>query len=47
MSMRPYDSLTLSRGLRYYSEMGSEYVKRVEELISYNSLKTYDDYRLQ
>lgn len=47
MSMKPYDSLALSRGLKYYSEMGSEYVKRVEDLISYNSLKTYDDYRLQ
>jgi Bax protein len=47
MSLRPYDSLTLARGLRYYSEMGSEYVKKVEALISYNDLKAFDDYRLQ
>jgi Bax protein len=47
LSLRPYDSLTLAPGLKYYSEMGTEYVTKVEELISYNGLQTYDDYRLR
>jgi Bax protein len=46
MSLSPYDSLSLTRGLKYYSEMGNEYVKRVDEIISYNGLKIYDEYRL-
>jgi Bax protein len=46
MSLRPLDSIALSRGLKYYSEMGGAYVKRVEEIISYNGLQSYDDYRL-
>jgi len=46
-SFRPYDSLTLSRGLRYYSEIGNEYVRRVDEVINYNGLKSYDNYHLR
>ena len=47
LSQPPYDSFALAQGLRNYSEMGTEYVRRVELLISYNALKGYDDYRLQ
>ena len=47
LSEAPYDSYALAQGLRNYSEMGIEYVRRVELLIGYNSLKNYDDYRLQ
>jgi Bax protein len=47
LSQPPHDSFTLAQGLRNYSEMGTEYVRRVELLISYNALKGYDDYRLQ
>jgi Bax protein len=47
LSQPPYDSFALAQGLRTYSEMGIEYVRRVELLISYNALKGYDDYRLQ
>jgi len=43
----PYDALALARGLRNYSEQGPEYVRKVEKLISCNSLKDYDEYRLQ
>ncbi len=46
-SFRPYDSLTLSRGLKYYSEIGNEYVRRVDEVINYNGLKSYDNYHLR
>ena len=47
LSQPPYDSFALAQGLRNYSQMGIEYVRRVELLISYNTLKSYDDYRLQ
>jgi Bax protein len=47
LSHPPYDSFALAQGLRNYSEMGTEYVRRVELLISYNALKGYDEYRLQ
>jgi uncharacterized FlgJ-related protein len=47
LSQPPYDSFALAQGLRTYSEMGIEYVRRVELLISYNALKGYDNYRLQ
>jgi Bax protein len=47
LSQPPYDSFALAQGLRNYSEMGTEYVRRVELLISYNALKSYDGYRLQ
>jgi Bax protein len=47
LSQPPFDSFALAKGLRTYSEMGIEYVRRVELLISYNALKGYDDYRLQ
>ncbi len=47
LSQPPYDSFALAQGLRNYSEMGTEYVRKVELLISYNALKGYDDYRLQ
>ncbi len=47
LSQPPYDSFALAQGLRKYSVMGIEYVRRVELLISYNALKGYDDYRLQ
>jgi len=47
LSPAPYDSFALAKGLRNYSEMGIEYVRRVELLIGYNELKAYDDYRLQ
>ena len=38
----PYDPLLLAYGLRYYSEMGDEYVERVIALIEYNHLQDYD-----
>jgi len=47
LSRPPYDSFALAQGLRNYSEMGTEYVRRVELLIGYNALKGYDDYQLQ
>jgi len=47
LSQPPYDSFALAQGLRNYSQMGIEYVRRLELLISYNALKSYDDYRLQ
>lgn len=43
----PYDAYALAQGLRNYSEQGSEYVRKVERLISHNALKDYDEYRLQ
>jgi Bax protein len=46
-SFRPYDSHTLSRGLKFYSEIGTEYVKRVDEVINYNGLKSYDNLQLR
>lgn len=42
-----YDSFALAQGLNNYSEQGQEYVRKVERLISHNSLKEYDEYRLQ
>ncbi len=47
LSRPPYDSYALAQGLRNYSEMGLEYVRRVELLIGFNELKSYDRYRLQ
>ncbi|HVN70584.1 MAG TPA: glucosaminidase domain-containing protein [Desulfomonilia bacterium] len=47
LSQPPYDSFALAQGLRNYSELGIKYVRRVELLISYNALKSYDDYRLE
>lgn len=44
---RPYDSFSLAQGLRNYSELGDQYVRKVEELISCNGLKDYDEYRLR
>ena len=32
--------------LKVYSELGEEYVERLEELIRYNKLEQYDDYQL-
>ncbi len=46
-SSGPYNSYALVHGLKNYSEQGSEYVRKVENLISYNALKEYDEYRLQ
>jgi Bax protein len=47
LSTPPYDSYSLAQGLRNYSELGIVYVRRVEKLIAFNALKSYDDYRLQ
>lgn len=43
----PYDSYSLAQGLENYSELGQDYVRKVEQLISYNALKGYDEYRLE
>ena len=47
MCPRPYDSFSLAQGLKNYSELGDRYVRKVEELISYNDLQNYDEYRLR